>query len=55
MLSHAWLVNSKPMGISYPAYKYKDVEPELRARLQARMERARALAAVSRARSPSSP
>ena len=28
-LSHAWLVNSKPMGISYPAYKYKDVEPEL--------------------------
>ena len=34
MLSHAWLVNSKPMGISYPAYKYKDVRPELRARLQ---------------------
>jgi peptide/nickel transport system substrate-binding protein len=35
VLSHAWLVNSKPMGISYPAYKYKDVRPELRARLQA--------------------
>ncbi len=34
VLSHAWLVNSKPMGISYPAYKYKDVRPELRARLQ---------------------
>ncbi len=35
VLSHAWLVNSKPMGISAPAYKYKDVRPELRARLQA--------------------
>ncbi|HEY7085031.1 MAG TPA: ABC transporter substrate-binding protein [Hyphomicrobiaceae bacterium] len=35
VLSHAWLVNSKPMGISYPAYKYKDVRPELRARLRA--------------------
>ena len=35
VLSHAWLVNSKPMGISYPAYKYKDVRPEVRARLQA--------------------
>ena len=35
VLSHAWLVNSKPMGISYPAYKYKDVRPELRARMQA--------------------
>jgi hypothetical protein len=34
VLSHAWLVNSKPMGISYPAYKYKDVKPEMRARLQ---------------------
>lgn len=30
-LSHAWLVNSKPMGVSYPAYKYRDVRPELRA------------------------
>ena len=35
VLSHAWLVNSKPMGISYPAYKYKDVRPEMRARLRA--------------------
>ena len=35
LLNHAWLVNSKPMGISYPVYKYKDVRPELRARLQA--------------------
>ena len=34
-LSHAWLVNSKPTGISYPAHKYKDVRPEVRARLQA--------------------
>jgi len=35
VLSHAWLVNSKPMGISHPAYKYKDVRPEMRARLRA--------------------
>jgi oligopeptide transport system substrate-binding protein len=35
VLSHAWLVNSKPMGISYPAYKYKDVKPEMRAKLRA--------------------
>ena len=35
MLNHAWLVNAKPMGISYPAYKYKDVRPEVRARLRA--------------------
>jgi ABC-type oligopeptide transport system substrate-binding subunit len=34
-LSHAWLVNSKPMGLSNPNYKYKDVKPELRARLRA--------------------
>ena len=34
-LSHAWLVNSKPMGISHAAYKYKDVRPELRAKLRA--------------------
>ena len=26
-LSHAWLVNSKPMGISNPLFKYKDVKP----------------------------
>jgi oligopeptide transport system substrate-binding protein len=35
-LSHAWLINSKPTGISYPAYKYKDVDPELRARMRAK-------------------
>jgi len=34
-LSHSWLINSKPTGISYPAYKYKDVDPELRARMRA--------------------
>ncbi len=34
-LSHAWLVNSKSPGISNPTYKYKDLKPELRARLQA--------------------
>ena len=34
-LSHAWLVNSKPLGISYPAYKYRDAQPELRARMRA--------------------
>ncbi|MDX2201880.1 MAG: ABC transporter substrate-binding protein [Hyphomicrobiaceae bacterium] len=32
-LSHAWLVNSKPMGLSYPAYKYRDVDPAMRERL----------------------
>lgn len=34
-LSHAWLLNGKPMGLSYPAYKYKDVDPALRNRLRA--------------------
>ena len=34
-LSHAWVINSKPMGLSYPTYKYMDVKPEARARLQA--------------------
>lgn len=34
-LSHAWLVNSKPMGISNPAFKYKDVKPAMRTRLRA--------------------
>jgi len=33
-LSHAWLINAKPMGISYPAYKYRDVDVSLRARLR---------------------
>jgi hypothetical protein len=34
-LSHAWLVNSKPMGLSNPNFKYRDVKPELRTRLRA--------------------
>jgi oligopeptide transport system substrate-binding protein len=34
-LSHKWLINSKPMGISNPSYKYKDVKPELRTQLRA--------------------
>ena len=34
-LSHAWLVNSKPMGLSNPNFKYKDVKPEVRTRLRA--------------------
>lgn len=34
-LSHAWLANSKSPGISNPTYKYKDVKPEVRTRLQA--------------------
>ena len=35
VLRHAWVANAKPMGISYPTYKYRDVKPELRARMQA--------------------
>jgi hypothetical protein len=34
-LRHAWLVNSKPMGISVPIDKYEDVDPGVRARMQA--------------------
>lgn len=34
-LTHAWLRNSKPMGLGSPAYKYKDVDPALRARMRA--------------------
>jgi ABC-type transport system substrate-binding protein len=34
-LSHAWLVNSKSMGLSNPLYKYKDVKPDLRVGLRA--------------------
>jgi ABC-type transport system substrate-binding protein len=34
-LRHAWLVNSKSMGISAPINKYQDVDPGLRGRLQA--------------------
>jgi oligopeptide transport system substrate-binding protein len=34
-LSHAWLANTQSTGISNPTYKFKDVEPQLRAQLQA--------------------
>ena len=34
-LRHAWLLNSKSMGISVPTSKYMDVDPALRARTQA--------------------
>jgi oligopeptide transport system substrate-binding protein len=35
VLRHAWVANAKPMGISYPTYKYRDVKPDLRARMRA--------------------
>jgi ABC-type transport system substrate-binding protein len=35
VLRHAWVVNAKPMGMSYPTYKYRDVKPALRAQMQA--------------------
>jgi ABC-type transport system substrate-binding protein len=38
-LNHAWLVNAKPMGLSYPAFKYKDVKPKLRAEMRAAWNR----------------
>jgi oligopeptide transport system substrate-binding protein len=34
-LNHAWLVNAKPMGLSYPVFKYKDVKPKQRAEMRA--------------------
>ena len=34
-LRHAWVLNSKSMGISVPTQKYEDVDPALRARMQA--------------------
>jgi oligopeptide transport system substrate-binding protein len=34
-LRHAWLLNSKSMGISVPTSKYEDVAPDVRQRLQA--------------------
>ena len=34
-LSHAWLVNAKPMGMSIPTFKYQDVNPKLREKLRA--------------------
>ncbi len=32
ILRHAWLKNAKPLGLSYPVYKYLDVDPAERAR-----------------------
>ena len=34
-LRHAWVINSKSMGISVPTQKYEDVAPALRAQMQA--------------------
>jgi ABC-type transport system substrate-binding protein len=34
-LRHAWVLNSKSMGISVPTEKYQDLDPALRARMQA--------------------
>lgn len=33
-LSHGWLHNVKPFGMSHPQYKYYDIEPERRAALR---------------------
>ncbi len=33
-LSHAWLKNAKPMGLFVDAFKYLDIDPEMRVRLQ---------------------
>ena len=34
ILRHAWLKNAKPLGLSYPVYKYLDVDPAQRAQLR---------------------
>jgi ABC-type transport system substrate-binding protein len=34
-LRHAWVLNSKSMGISVPTQKYEDVDPRLRVQMQA--------------------
>lgn len=34
ILRHAWLKNAKPLGLSYPVYKYLDIDPGERARLR---------------------
>lgn len=31
ILRHEWLMNAKPMGLSYPVFKYRDIDPVLRA------------------------
>ena len=33
-LRHAWLKNAKPLGLSYPVYKYLDIDPVERARMR---------------------
>ena len=33
-LSHAWLKNTKPFGLTYPTYKYVDIDPAERADLR---------------------
>ncbi len=30
ILRHEWVLNAKPMGLSYPVYKYRDIDAELR-------------------------
>jgi ABC-type transport system substrate-binding protein len=35
VLRHAWLRNAKPMGLSYPVLKYRDIDPQMRADLRA--------------------
>lgn len=34
-LSHVWLKNTKPFGLSYPVYKFYDIDPAVRAELRA--------------------
>jgi hypothetical protein len=34
-LYHGWLAHVKPTGMSIPTAKYRDLDPELRARLRA--------------------
>lgn len=34
ILRHGWLRNAKPLGLSYPVYKYLDIDPEARSRLR---------------------
>jgi ABC-type transport system substrate-binding protein len=39
LLSHAWLSDAKPPGLSIPTAKYQDLQPEGRARLRAHWNR----------------
>ena len=38
-LYHGWMRNVKPAGLSYPAAKYLDIDPEARARLRSEWNR----------------